>query len=187
MTLRLFVAVELDANVRGAVAEQIEHARRATDVPARLRWLAPEALHFTLQFLGAVEPGRVAALRDVMSEVAGKQAPFEMQLGAAGTFGSARRARLLWLGLARGGEAMTMLAASLHAALSALGFPAEERAFVPHLTVARTREPLDLRATLSAFAGSTPPMRVEHVVLMRSHLSQAGARYERIAGAVLEG
>jgi 2'-5' RNA ligase len=185
MSLRLSFAVQLDDAVRVAVAEQIERARSTAGVPARLRWLAPEALHFTLQFLGAVEQERIAVLERAVTDVAKSHAPFEAQLGTAGTFGNARRARLLWLGLVRGAEPMTALAASLQDALAPLGFPAEQRAFVAHLTVARAREPLDLRAAVAAFQLAVPAMRVERVALMRSHLAPAGARYEALAQAVL--
>jgi RNA 2',3'-cyclic 3'-phosphodiesterase len=55
-----------------------------------------------------------------------------------GAFPSASRPRVLWLGV-DGGEALLEVHRALAEALAGAGLPVEERAFRPHLTLARVR------------------------------------------------
>jgi len=185
LTLRLFFAIELDEAARAALAAAVEHARHAPGLPHGLRWLAQESWHFTLQFLGEVEPARVEDLAAAGLAAARAHAPFELSFGPPSSFGSPRRARLVYLGLARGQAPMSALATSLHAWTAALGMPAEKRAFVPHVTLARLRQPGDLRPALGALRAPPESMRVQHLTLLRSRLSQTGARYEPLSRAAL--
>jgi 2'-5' RNA ligase len=113
-----------------------------------------------------------------------------MQLGGVGAFPTLRRPRVLWIGVDAAG-ALVALQADVERSLEPLGFRPETRAYSPHLTVGRVER--DARA--AAFAGLETVARtiayrstvaIETVDLMRSHLSRAGARYERVAALPLE-
>ena len=75
--------------------------------------------------------------------------------------------------------------------LSPLGFPREQRAFSPHITLGRTRanarkirrEEVDRIATEVVYKAK---VSVASADLMRSHLSPRGARYEVLYRAELE-
>ena len=54
-TYRLFVAVEAPPDVKAELAAAQERLRR-TD--AAVKWVAPEALHMTLHFLGETDVGQ---------------------------------------------------------------------------------------------------------------------------------
>jgi 2'-5' RNA ligase len=179
--MRLFFAVELDAALREGVTAAMARVRDGGIAPRGLRWLGAEQLHVTLQFLGDVEAGRVAELESSARAAAAKHAAFELSLGAPATFGSARRARLLHCGLAAGRDAVIALVTALQAHTAPLGFAAERRELVPHVTLARLRQPADVSAVLAALRMPAEPMRVEQVTLFRSHLAQSGARYEPLA------
>ncbi|MGD8863564.1 MAG: RNA 2',3'-cyclic phosphodiesterase [Myxococcales bacterium] len=186
MALRLFVAVA----VPEAVRNQLHRALRAVDPapqPQGLRWLSGDSYHFTLQFLGDVEPGRVPALSEACARAATQVAPFRLVLGAAGTFGSPRRARVLWVGVNRGAGPMTQLAAAVREQTAELGFEADERPYTPHLTVARIKRPANVRDLLDALKTPALAMDVGELTLFRSHLSHDGARHEALFSAPLSG
>ena len=50
--MRLFVGCELEEALRARLAEV---GRRAGQLADGLKWVAPEAMHITLKFLGEVE------------------------------------------------------------------------------------------------------------------------------------
>ena len=182
--MRCFVAVELPAAVRTAVA--LEQARvRAAAPGADVRWVDPMAFHLTLKFLGEVREARLPEVEEVLRALAAVVAPLPLAIGGVGAFPSPRRARVVWVGITAGAADLARLAGAVDRALSALGFGSEARPWHAHLTVGRVRAAHGLGRLAAAIEG---PARAEigawtarEVVLYRSHLRPAGADHEVLA------
>ncbi len=168
------MAVGVPQRVRDDVADAGEQLR--THAPDA-RWTDPAGWHLTLAFLGSVATAQVAAIETALAQVAASHAPFPLSLtGQAGMFGR----RVLWVGFDASPE-LSVLANDVRAALEPLGFPPDERPFHPHLTLARARKGNALpRGLADRYVGPTTAWTVDTLDLMRSHLSRAGARYERV-------
>jgi 2'-5' RNA ligase len=188
---RLFVALEPTDAVRRRIAAAGTDLRRAAGRAAdEVRWVAPENVHLTLQFLGAVPEPRLADVAAAVAAAAGAVAgPFSLEVRGAGGFPNARRPRVVWLGLEGDLAALRALVADLGRRLAPLGFPPEERAFSAHLTLGRARDgrgaPGLAGALAQAAQGDGIAWRAAEVVLFESHLSPKGARYEVVARSVL--
>jgi len=189
--VRAFVAVELDPALREAVADLLRHLQKAV---GGVRWVDPEGVHITLKFLGEVEAGRIPPIASALETAVRPLAPFNLRLGTPGAFPDPQRPRVLWLAVEEPTGALARLQRAVEEALTALGFPPEERPFTPHLTLGRVGaqagEGVRRRAGLALAGLKVPPgltMRVTTVSLMRSHLSPQGARYTRLARIPLEG
>jgi len=181
--LRLFVAVDVPEDVKTALAGAIAPFR--DPVPAR--WTNPNGWHLTLKFLGTTWPRVVDGVREAVSVAAQAADPFVSSLTEVGAFPSANRARVLWAGLADAEARFARLAEALDGAL-AEHFMVEQRAFVPHLTLARLSPARDVREFAPGLIGMAVPSRpfaVERLVLYRSHLSPRGATYEPLLDAPL--
>ncbi len=183
MNLRLFVALDPPEPVRRRIAAMQSDLRRAAGRHAdEVRWVAPENVHLTLQFLGAVPEERLEGLRGALAAAAASARPLSLEVKGAGGFPSARRPRVVWLGVGGEVEALAGLAADLGRRLAPLGFPPEDRALSPHLTLGRAREGRGapgLGGALAQVAGmEAAPWRADALLLYRSHLSPSGARYE---------
>ncbi len=185
MSLRLFLALEPSDGVRREAGRAEEHLGAA--LPGlRARYAAPDAVHLTLVFLGAVDEGRVAALERAAGGVARTARPFRCATAGLGAFPSARRPSVLWLGLDQDGDALSGLQRDLERALGAFLQRDERRRFVPHLTLARVTglggTPRDAVAeALRAFRPERAPWYVEALVLFQSELGPAGARHTPLA------
>jgi 2'-5' RNA ligase len=181
---RLFAAIELDDAVRTRLAQCVPPpgpgAPGAHDVPG-LRWLPPQNWHLTLQFFGRVQDDAVAGVSEACAQAASARAPFAIELAGAGAFASARRARVLWIGVRAGHEQLAALAEALCARTEPLGFAGEQREFRSHVTVARLKAPRDVQALLGALCVPLLPMQVGSLTLYRSHVSSKGAEYEALA------
>lgn len=130
--MRLFVALDIDAEIRHRIAQFIGGLRGfAPDA----RWVAPESLHLTLKFIGAWRADRLEQLKHALSAVRGHAA--ELTFTGTGFFPTAWSARVFWVGIEVGPE-LPALAGDIDNATSALGIESEKRAFTPHLTLART-------------------------------------------------
>ncbi|MGE0812416.1 MAG: RNA 2',3'-cyclic phosphodiesterase [Vicinamibacterales bacterium] len=136
--LRLFVAVELGPAVVSGVADAVVRGRA---VAPRARWVAGDAVHLTLVFLGATAAGAVGDVIAAVRRAAGPQAPFDLVVTGAGTFGRPSCPRVLWLGIGGDVAALAALQGGVARALVPLGVPLEDRAFQPHVTLARARDP----------------------------------------------
>jgi 2'-5' RNA ligase len=187
-THRLFVAVDLAAGLRSAVADALVRGR---PLAARAKWVAADAAHVTLAFLGWVAGPRVSEIARALELAAAVARPFEATLAPAGTFGRPVSPRVLWLGIGGDVAAFTALQAAVADALAALGFAPEARPFHPHVTLARARDPRGDRDLARARAALDPPgaasMLVEDVVLFESRLSPSGARYTALTRSPLTG
>jgi 2'-5' RNA ligase len=150
-------------------------------------WVAPDNFHLTLKFLGPVDSGRIAALTETVSSAAAAFAPFKLELGGLGAYPSPARPRVLWAGLATGAAPAAALAARIDEAAAALDFKREARAFSPHVTLGRVRQPHAQPRLGEALAATrvVGTVEVARVSLMRSDLSPRGARYTELATARL--
>ncbi|HZZ85245.1 MAG TPA: RNA 2',3'-cyclic phosphodiesterase [Anaeromyxobacteraceae bacterium] len=192
MQLRLFVALDLPDPVRDALRSFEAGLKRAAGSVAReVKWVEPASVHLTLQFLGSVPEERCAAVEAAVATAAAAARPLGLTLSGSGAFPSASRPRVLWAGVAGDLEPLRALVAGLGRALAPLGYPPEERAFSPHLTLGRARDARGARALAPALgrAGALAPVswRCGEATLFRSHLSPSGARYEPLLRARLAG
>lgn len=170
--------------VRARLAGHVDELR------ARAPWLAwvrAENLHLTLRFLGEVDAGTLEHATAAMRQAAAVTAPFTIVLAGVGTFPPGRPPRIVWAGLAEGGEALGALRRRLEEALVARGIPPEGRAFWGHVTLARARDPRGARGLEGALGKPVTfgGVRVETLHLMRSELGSGGARYSVLAEARL--
>jgi RNA 2',3'-cyclic 3'-phosphodiesterase len=149
------------------------------------RIMTGDQWHLTLQFLGDhADTAGVAAALDGFAVPGG-----EVRFGAAGAFPSARRGRVLWIGVSEGADLLTRLAAEVGRRMARIGYEGDGRAFFPHVTVARCANPTDLRGPIAALdsmvgAGS---WRVDELTVYESELRPEGARYLPRASVLLPG
>jgi 2'-5' RNA ligase len=187
--MRCFVAVDLSAEVRAAVAE-VQARVRAAAPNADVRWLEPHAFHLTLKFLGAVPDERVVAVSAALERVVSGP-PLDLEARGLGAFPTIRRPHVLWAGIAVGAPRLVTLAADVERALVPLGFPPEARPFQAHLTVGRVRSPRDAGVLAKAIAveGAVAlgAWTASEVVLYQSHLKPTGAVHEKVSRHRLRG
>jgi 2'-5' RNA ligase len=200
--MRLFVAIELPDGARARLADL---AQRLAPVTESVGWVAPEAYHLTLKFLGEVaDEARKEVEAACAAAAAAVKGPFEVRLCGAGAYPSLRRPRVIWAGV-DAPEALARLAAAVEEELEPLGFPREKRPWTAHVTLGRVRAPHARRrprpgrkappddgaalgaaiAALAEFDGGTVPVR--EVSLMRSELRRTGAIYTPIGRYPLAG
>jgi 2'-5' RNA ligase len=183
---RTFIAVAIPENVRSCALELI---RQLHPVAPDVKWVEPQSLHWTLQFLGNVHQREIGDVCAAVAEGALEHEPFDLQIRGAGAFPSSDRPRTLWLGVGAGRDQMIALQGSIEKSLEPLGFRGEARRYAPHLTIGRpgrgepTPELAAELATLADFNGGA--MLVDEVTIYSSELTREGPIYEPLAVAPL--
>ena len=188
--MRIFVGLDLSEEIRGRIAQFMAEVRgMAPDV----RWVAPESLHVTLKFVGEKPDAIVSQVQESLVSISAPS--FEIAFRGCGFFPTAKSARVFWIGM-EGGAALPKLAYQIEDVLAGIGIPKEERAFSPHLTLARVgsgapqRKKADhansrfamLQQRLTQIpATEFGTMLARDFFLYRSQLSSQGSRYTKIA------
>ena len=184
--MRTFIAIEIPSEVKSALAALQDDLRRAG---ADVSWTRPENIHLTLRFLGEVDERRVGEVEKVCAASAAEFRPFTLSLNDTGVFPNARQPRVLWAGLAGEIEKAVEMRKRLDDGLALIGFEREGKDFNPHLTIGRVKSNRKTRELLAlADARRVPALSfvVTEIVLMKSELHPAGARYTPMAKASLQ-
>ncbi len=185
--MRLFVAIDLDAAARTAVAAEQHRLMMALDTSS-MRWVRPEHMHVTLAFMGEVPDAGGAAIVDLMR--ADLEAPaFTVAFAGLRVFPPHGVPKVLWLGLGSGMIEVAALQGRVADRLRAIGVALDRRAYHPHLTLARWRGATraDRRRAEAADRGEEiARVVVAAVTLYQSHLSSEGPRYTALARTHLQ-
>jgi 2'-5' RNA ligase len=188
--VRLFVAIDIDEQTRAQLAPAREAIARVIETaakPPRVTWLRDDAAHVTLRFIGETADARVAAIQETLAPRVAI-APFEVEWQTLGTFPAGRHPRVVWVGPARGGDALQHLAAAVNERLVAVIGPPEPRPFSPHLTLGRIKQEgrgVDWRRALDAVCWPPTVTTIDHVTLYASRLSPKGATYTAVSQSFL--
>lgn len=180
---RLFVAVPLPDKLKISISTWTESLNH--ELSSFRKWVYHEDYHVTLQFLGDVPQSRIqlltGALKDAISSWHERDAPFELTIEGLGIFGRPKSPSILWAGIGGDLNQLQQLHTIVTAALAPLGYQAEERAFNPHLTLARKYDgtlPFEaerwvgLPVSDSAASGSALCFHVQEITLYASHLGR---------------
>ncbi len=171
--MRAFIGIGLPPAVREVLGTLCGDLRRRL---RGVRWVAPEAMHVTLKFLGTITDEQRLAVERLLRRVASREPAFQLCLGPVSGFPSLRSPRVVWVGVTEGEQAVVRLAEALEQGARELGFKAEERPFSAHVTIGRAQ---DASPQLSDVEWKPPaPWQAASVALYQSHLSPGGARYE---------
>lgn len=177
--MRLFLALDLNEEVRGTIAEFSEKSR--AEFPSA-KWARSEGIHVTLKFIGEVQEDHLPQIEKALSGVS-SNAPVKMNFRGAGFFPDERRPRVFWIGI-DSTPTLGEIAAQIETKLELLGFARESREFKPHLTLARITElgGIDkLRSTIRKHGAlDFGNVRTNEMHLYQSELGRGGAKYTRL-------
>jgi 2'-5' RNA ligase len=188
--VRLFVAVNVGADVQRAASKVIDDLKRRTEHAAphaRVTWVKTEQLHLTVQFIGHVDDQLGGKIQTALAGPL-RIAPFELTIEGTGTFPPKRPPRVIWAGITAGIDNLRAVEREVRSRLGGLVSSTEERDYHPHLTLGRVKNPAGLRPAvlLEGFESAVfGVVRVAAVTLFESRLSSSGPTYIPLGRAEL--
>lgn len=173
--VRAFVAMPLPETTLQTICKLQQELAAA--LPG-VRWVKPETIHLTLAFLGDIAEDSLEKLGSSMLSIGDLQPPVTATFSGVGAFPARSRPRVVWLGL-DGGTTLSRIHEALVAELHALQLPVDNRPFVPHLTLGRSRKPHPgagriLESFSDRDCGSA---QLDQLVLYESRLGPQGAQH----------
>lgn len=175
--LRLFFAVELNAELRQALSQLIDELKQEL-WGSRVRWVRPENLHITLRFLGITHLEKISDLAKYAHDAIEKIEPFPLQLHNIRLFPSPTAPRAIAADIIPTSE-LFELANALEEVAVNLGFIPETKPYLPYLILGRIihHHPPNLREELNL---NTTPMVVNKIVLFNSEKTECSQNYTAI-------
>jgi 2'-5' RNA ligase len=185
---RIFVAVDISDEARRGAASYIESLRKEfRDV--RVGWERAEKLHLTMKFLGNCEENQLIELEKAVAGISREISKFRFQVAETGVFPNARNPRVLWIDVKDAAGNLSKINDRLETECEKIGFARENRRFVPHLTIARIKEPhraRDLAQTHLQNKFEPVETLVSRIVIYESQLLPTGSVYSVVSKHELE-
>lgn len=180
---RTFCAIELPNEVRAQLQDHVKKLRAA--VPdASASWSKAENVHLTLKFFGNVRTDKIPRISAAATRAVSEFSPFLIRIGGTGVFPRASRPQVLWIGVEDSSGRLSELQQRLEEEFAVEGFAKENRAYKPHLTIARLRRPEESRQLAQTHVQTNfgfSEIRVNEIVLFRSQLGPKGSTYTAIS------
>jgi RNA 2',3'-cyclic 3'-phosphodiesterase len=185
---RVFCAIELPDEVRAQLRDHSQQLR-TTFGDAAASWTRVENIHLTLKFFGNIAIDRLPAISAAASRTAKEFSKFQITIGSTGVFPRPSRAQVLWIGVNDTEGKLTGVQKGLEEDFASEGFEKEDRAYKPHLTIARIRKQDGARKLAEAHLQMNFPdieIDVTEFVVFRSELSSKGSRYTPLSHHVFQ-
>src|SRR5687767_13940565 len=140
------------------------------------RWQSEDQLHLTLRFIGEVDRHRAGDVHAALGAI--HHPRFEIAVNGLGTFDRRGQPETVWAGVAPH-EPLKALHKKVDQAIARVGVEPEQRAYLPHITLARLKRSSGSVRGLIEEAGGlrSEPFQVDRFALYESKLTPEGAVY----------
>ncbi len=168
--IRLFVALPIPEDLNEIIS-------CVTNGLPGARWVVPESYHLTLRFVGEVDGGLADDLAIALSRI--DVPPMELMLDGLGFFQKRGNANNLHIRIKRT-DALERLQKKVESVAVRTGLSAEQRKFMPHITLARMKTtPVEVAEKFIAERGWPHGISflADQFILYSSFLSSSGAIY----------
>lgn len=190
MTKRLFFAL----NATDPLAETFLPTFKKLKINAdrreiSVKWVPLDNFHVTVSFLGDRPVEEIPLIAEILKEVCTQFAPFDLKVEDVGAFSNEHDARVLWLGVQKK-RYLAEFKGILDQILleKQILLKPDERAFAPHLTIGRLRNPRSVKDMISPFKRkSFGKIHVHEIVLYESKLQGAFPIYTPVLRCPLTG
>jgi 2'-5' RNA ligase len=184
---RLFVGIDLADNqhINKLI---LDFSRRLHK--NKIRWVRPENLHLTLQFLGPTPKEKLLSVEQNITQAVENTQAFTLSFERLGIFGSSYKPRIIWLGFSPNPH-LIGLAERLKLGMIEYGFREDRQNFVPHITLGRIgkiESKKYFQAVWEHFEDwSMPDIEVKEIKLLESVLHKDGPEYQSLGVFDLRG
>jgi len=184
--IRAFIALPVSNEIQNNI-KNLQNNLRQRGIS--LRWVPPSNVHFTLKFLGNIDPSLVEPIGEGLREIADKTKPFDIDIGGLGAFPNLHSPRVFWVGLRAGTGSLLYLSVEISSLIKQFPTEADNKEFRPHLTLGRSkdRKPNRLYIPESLIQASLGTIICDRIILMQSTLAHNESRYTPLIESVLQG
>ncbi len=154
------------------------------------KWVEPQNLHITLQFIGEIEEDKRIDILYNLEEISNLFGPFNVAYTGLGAFPNTNKPRILWIGISKGTNQLKSLANKIIKANIKSNIHSDSKPFYPHVSICRINELISnkiypaLRRNKETFFMEE---EINKIALVKSSLTSVGPVYTIVQEFYLKG
>ena len=181
--IRIFLAVKIPGDII-ALIRGLQRDIQAYNL--NVKWVKPENIHLTLNFLGNTHISELKDISCAMEGVASDFTPFLLSAKGVGVFPDLRRPKVIWIGLFQETDSLALLQKQISIRLDNIGINTKKQRFKGHVTIGRVKGKGQMDKTLldeilnthQQFCSKT--FLVDRIYLLQSELKPTGPVYSKL-------
>ncbi len=181
MTIRAFVAIEINKEIKNKLSEFLTQLKK---IDADVKWVACENIHLTLKFLGHIGENILPALNKIINDAASCLSPFDINIENVGAFPSLKKPRVIFVCAQDKGNNLLKIYEKLDKGMEELGIKQDAKKYVGHITLGRIKSRKNIPALVNALNSGAGYFfgqeKVNYISLMQSKLTPKGPIYTRL-------
>jgi 2'-5' RNA ligase len=178
MLIRAFFAIDLPFATKNAIQMIISDLQKKPELK-QIRWIKPQNLHITLQFMPEFKTGHTPKLIEHVQQELSVIKAFDLSIGAMEIFPSLKKPRFLSLAAHESAE-LSQLSSAIGRGMVSTGYAIDKRLFRAHITLGGIipgHPPIE-HPLLPA--NTIESIRINEVILFRSQPTAKGSLYTPI-------
>ncbi len=181
--LRLFIAAPLSEKTKDEINSWQQNIADKTS--GKIKFVKPENLHITIKFLGETEDETKEKVISILNSLEDRNS-FKSDIQTVSAFPGMKRPKVLVAKLIKNKEVLQEINSKLEDQLFELGFKKEDRYFIPHITLARTKDNKGFESLADWFTSkkrtkfNTISFETNKISLFQSILKSDGPIYKEI-------
>ena len=172
--MRLFIAALIPESTKKEISNFISLLE---DGNSGVKWETPEKLHITLKFLGKVDKETYKKLKDALKAELFDFASFKLSIKELSVFPNYRKPRVIVLKLKECSHIKELQKRVENVCIDN-GFNAEQRRFIPHITIGRVKSSFNHNKDTNNYRFHE--FYVNNVAIVESEISFKGSRYTKL-------
>lgn len=186
MIIRVFIAIEIDSEIKNKLSEYLSTLKRTY---ADVKWVAPENIHLSLKFIGYIEKETLINLNKIINDAVSCIGPFSISIGNIGAFPSIEKPRVVFVCVQERGNNLLKIYEKLDKGVEPLGIKRESKKYVGHITLGRVKSQKNISKLKNILNSGTECYfgleKVTSLSLIQSKLTPTGPLYTRLNNFIL--
>ena len=146
---------------------------------SNLRLIDKNNIHLTLRFIGQTPQSSISKIKEGLDLIVNNFQPFQLNIQGFGFFPNVNIPKVLWAGLSGEINILSELVNNINNSLIPLGFDNADKAFIPHITLARckNKETISNISQIMKIEYCPIPFNVKKINFISSELFPKGSVY----------
>ena len=174
--MRLFIAVNINSRSKKLIEKKVKLLK--DKINTELKWTDKEQWHLTLKFIGEASVEQKEDLITALKNINFGERKEYIQFAQLGAFPNLNTAKVIYLAVGQGKRLLEALHERVEAEVFKYGFENDQRDYIPHLTLGRSRsEVLKIKKEFRQKHFINIYAQIESISLYKSELKAEGPEY----------